>query len=146
MSKAKRRIQTQFGSVDIPLINRAIRERFDIPEDTRKDMVDSMSVLMTDDEASDKDRIAAAGVLARLDAINISHQKIMMPHVRINTSVEMLTDEEIESQIAELEQQLDIPKSFTPTAQDLGEPLDAGVIPEVEARNRGKFKAKNSGK
>jgi hypothetical protein len=60
---------------DAALAARAVRERWPIPEDRRREIADRLSRIAADPDKSDRTAIAAAKVLRDLDGLNLDAEK-----------------------------------------------------------------------
>ena len=132
-----------YSKLDIPLLHRAIKDRFPISEATRIAVVRGMHNILIDRDSTDGNKCGAAGIIARLDGLNLKQQQMLMPTLTLEGNTSILTTEEIEARIAQLSCESfavspELPEQWLPTESDPeGEPLDARRISEPESRYRG---------
>jgi hypothetical protein len=66
------------GTKDIALFERALRDRFDIPEAVRKEAPNKMRELLKSSKTSERGKIMATRVLAVLDKMNFEAAKLAL--------------------------------------------------------------------
>jgi hypothetical protein len=92
--------QSGGGSVperrDLGLMERALGERWEIPEGVRGPLMKRLSEIVQDPSAAPREVLAAAGVLLAASKINLAN---------IATSINAEVHEELELRMTELEQQ-----------------------------------------
>jgi predicted RND superfamily exporter protein len=80
---------------DLGLMERALHERWEIPDAVRGPLMKRLSVIVQDPSSAPREVLAAAGVLLAASKINLAH---------IATSINAERHEELEQRMTEIEQ------------------------------------------
>lgn len=91
---------------DLPLLVRAVRGVWDIPDSARKQAIDLSIATLDDPEATFKEKHDAKKILLMADGLNVKYLAIATPKQVIHREVDKLSDEEIDQRLQILEEKL----------------------------------------
>ena len=95
---------SRFSVRDVPLISRAVRERWPISTEARKDAIKLLqSVVSGSVDAPVETQIRACNTLGTFDRLNLKHEELFTPKVDIELQLSTMTLEELQAHIAELD-------------------------------------------
>lgn len=92
---------------DIPLLKKA-HSRWPITNAHRADIVESMHKILADKEQTEKNKIAAADMLRKIDALNLAEEKMLMSKIDITDNLAELTDAQVEERLWQLSKALGV--------------------------------------
>ena len=87
---------------DIPLLRKA-QSRWPITNAHRADIVKSMHNILADKEQTEKNKIAAADMLRKIDALNLAEEKMLMSKMDVTDNLAELTDAQVEERLRQLQ-------------------------------------------
>jgi hypothetical protein len=143
---------TQYTPQDLPLFRRAFAARWDIPQETKKKVVDFARETLESQDTSSQDKTRAAKLLIEVDKLNLRQEQMLLPKINVNIDYHKLSDADIERKLKELNdlertvldepERLDLPGNTDPEAEATGgikqtqEYSDIEIQPDISPRSR----------